>query len=98
MFGPASAAAGSTSLGASAAAGTNLYEGLHRLVHWGVTPAFDAFAESKNKKEGARRRADAGKGGDSKMGIPQAKQKLAELELSLLHREASLIQQTSTTS
>lgn len=66
-----------------------MYEGLHRLVHYGVAPAFEAFVESKAKKEGAqgRRRADDGKDADTKMGIPMTKKKFAELELSLLHRK-----------
>lgn len=64
-----------------------MYEGLHRLVHWGVAPAFEAFVESKGKKEGVvGRRGDDSKDADSKMGIPMTKKKFAELELSLLHR------------
>lgn len=85
LFGPA--ASGSSSTASGGAAGSAVYEGLHRLVHWGVAPAFEAFVESKGRKEGVRRRGDESKDGDSKMGIPMTKKKFAELELSLLHRE-----------
>ena len=88
LFGPAASAPGAGQ-GASAASGSGVYEGLHRLVHWGVAPAFEAFVESKAKKEvGTRRRGDDTKDADSKMGIPMTKKKFAELELSLLHRAA----------
>jgi dynein heavy chain 1 len=66
---------------------SSVYEGLHRLVHWGVAPAFEAFVESQGKREGIRRRGEEGKDGDGKMGIPMTKKKFAELELSLLHRK-----------
>jgi len=85
MFGPASTTSAVAIGGGGASSG--VYEGLHRLVHFGVAPAFEAFVESKGKKEGGRRRADDNKDGDSKMGIPMTKKKFAELELSLLHRK-----------
>ena len=78
---PSSGATGATS-------GPGVYEGLHRLVHYGVAPAFEAFVSSKGKKEGVRRRGDESKEADSKMGIPMTKKKFAELELSLLHRQS----------
>ena len=56
-------------------------------MHYGVAPAFEAFVESKARKDGARRSAaDDSKDADAKMGIPMTKKKFAELELSLLHR------------
>jgi len=59
-------------------------------VHYGVAPAFEAFVESKARKDGARRSAaDDSKDADAKMGIPMTKKKFAELELSLLHRASS---------
>lgn len=83
LFGPASSSSSSSVAGG--AAGSGVYEGLHRLLHWGVAPAFEAFVESKSKRDG-RRRVEESKEGDSKMGIPMTKKKFAELELSLLHR------------
>lgn len=59
------------------------YDGLHSLVHWGVASWFDSYVDSKqavvdhlpaNKK-----------GNEAAMGIPAAKKRFAELELSLLH-------------
>jgi dynein heavy chain 1 len=88
MFGPA-ATTSAVAIGGGAAS-SGVYEGLHRLVHFGVAPAFEAFVESKGKKEGARRRADDSKDADTKMGIPMTKKKFAELELSLLHRQSPL--------
>lgn len=79
LFGPASSNAG-----AGAAAGAGVYEGLHRLVHYGVAPAFEAFVESRGKVDSGKRR-DEGKEADGKLGIPMTKKKFAELELSLLH-------------
>ncbi|GAA5826137.1 hypothetical protein JCM11251_007177 [Rhodosporidiobolus azoricus] len=87
LFGPAaSSAPGSAAAGSSAGAG--VYEGLHRLVHYGVAPAFEAFVESKTRKEGAGRVED--KDADTKMGIPMTKKKFAELELSLLHLQQNV--------
>ncbi|KAK4049755.1 dynein heavy chain [Microbotryomycetes sp. JL221] len=89
-FGPASSTttAGNAS---SATGGGQVYEGLHKLVHYGVAPAFDAFVESKTKKEAvARRRIDDGKDAESKLGVPMTKKKFAELELSLLHLQQNV--------
>ncbi|KAM0751755.1 hypothetical protein T439DRAFT_218203 [Meredithblackwellia eburnea MCA 4105] len=103
LFGPASSSQNSAQQSAaeSTNSGSVVYEGLHRLVHWGVAPAFEAFVESKNKKEAAaagqlaavgatRRRTDDSKDADSKMGIPMTKKKFAELELSLLHLQQNV--------
>ncbi|GAA5960288.1 hypothetical protein JCM21900_000936 [Sporobolomyces salmonicolor] len=95
LFGPASSSrSSSTSVGAStsAATGSSIYEGLHRLVHYGVAPAFEAFVESRNKDAtgAVKRRVDDSKDADSKMGIPMTKKKFAELELSLLHLQQNV--------
>ncbi|GAA6030036.1 hypothetical protein JCM8097_009225 [Rhodosporidiobolus ruineniae] len=88
LFGPAaSASSGSSAAGSSA--GSGIYEGLHRLVHYGVAPAFEAFVESKTRK-GAAGRAVEDKDADTKMGIPMTKKKFAELELSLLHLQQNV--------
>lgn len=68
-------------------------------MHYGVAPAFEAFVESKNRKDAAaagaagRRRGAGGDEGkdasESKLGIPMTKKKFAELELSLLHRTSA---------
>ncbi|GAA5974101.1 hypothetical protein JCM11641_003434 [Rhodosporidiobolus odoratus] len=88
LFGPAAfAAPGSVAVGGSAGAG--VYEGLHRLVHYGVAPAFEAFVESRTRKDGGGR-AIEDKDADTKMGIPMTKKKFAELELSLLHLQQNV--------
>ena len=89
LFGPASTGPG-TGLGGTgataAATGSAVYEGLHRLLHSGVAPAFEAYVGSKTRKDDGGRGLDDGKDSDAKMGIPVTKKKFAELELSLLHR------------
>jgi dynein heavy chain 1 len=52
------------------------YESLHSLVSCAVKPWFDAFVGTR--------------GGDSATGIPIAKKKFAELELSLLHLQQNV--------
>lgn len=37
-------------MSAQQSSGSAFYEGLHRLVHYGVAPAFDAFVEAKNRR------------------------------------------------
>ncbi|KAM0792972.1 hypothetical protein ACM66B_002727 [Microbotryomycetes sp. NB124-2] len=89
-FGPAATTSGSGN--ASAAASGQIYEGLHKLVHYGVAPAFDAFVESKAKKQqqvSSGRRLDEAKDAD-KLGVPMTKKKFAELELSLLHLQQNV--------
>lgn len=73
--------------------GPGVYQGLHRLLHYAVAPAFEAFVESKTKSgsSATRRRPDEGKESDSKLGIPMTKRKFAELELSLLHCSSSFL-------
>ena len=83
---PASSASSAGVAAAGTSSGSGVYEGLHRLVHYGVAPAFEAFVESKTRKDGSGRAVDDSKDADAKMGIPMTKKKFAELELSLLHR------------
>ncbi|GAA5873340.1 hypothetical protein JCM3774_005947 [Rhodotorula dairenensis] len=91
LFGPASSGPGTGLGGAGAAAtGSAVYEGLHRLLHYGVAPAFEAYVESKTRRGDAGRGLDEGKDADAKMGIPVTKKKFAELELSLLHLQQNV--------
>ncbi|BGP05267.1 dynein heavy chain [Rhodotorula toruloides] len=90
LFGPASSSSGSNALAAGASAGSVVYEGLHRLVHYGVAPAFEAYVESKARKDAAGRAVEDSKDADVKMGIPMTKKKFAELELSLLHLQQNV--------
>lgn len=55
-------------------------------MHYGVAPAFEAYVESKSRRDGSGRAVDDSKDADTKLGIPMTKKKFAELELSLLHR------------
>jgi dynein heavy chain 1 len=68
------------------------YEALHAYIHFAVSPYFNAYVSSKSKQElvtnsGASKR-DPEK--DARMGIPMAKKKFAELELSLLHLQQNV--------
>lgn len=70
---------------------SNPYGTLHDLVHLAVAPYFDAYVNSKG---GYKRRNElASKGNkdqDVKTGIPAAKKRFAELELSLLHLQQNV--------
>lgn len=77
------------------------YEGLHSLVHWGVAPWFDSYVSSKkgaildgpaNKKGGEAQMGtyDGCRPPTDTVGIPVAKRKFAELELSLLHLQQNV--------
>ncbi|BGP45295.1 dynein heavy chain [Rhodotorula kratochvilovae] len=90
LFGPASSASSAGAAAAGSSVGGGVYEGLHRLVHYGVAPAFEAYVESKTRKDGSRRAVDDSKDADTKMGIPMTKKKFAELELSLLHLQQNV--------
>ncbi|EPQ28904.1 uncharacterized protein PFL1_03705 [Pseudozyma flocculosa PF-1] len=67
------------------------YEALHSVVHNVMAPWFDAFVSSKSSraKTSAANGADT-HDADSKMGIPMAKRRFAELELSLLHLQQNV--------
>ncbi|PWN49680.1 cytoplasmic dynein heavy chain 1 [Violaceomyces palustris] len=66
------------------------YEALHSVVHNVMAPWFDAYVSSKSGKERPTAGVIKGKDADSKMGIPMAKRKFAELELSLLHLQQNV--------
>ncbi|KAI1945117.1 dynein heavy chain [Ophidiomyces ophidiicola] len=59
------------------------YEVLHSLVHLGLAPYFEACTRGQ---DGAKTRGDT----DAKTGVPGAKKKIAELELSLLHLQQNI--------
>jgi dynein heavy chain 1 len=65
------------------------YEALHSYIHYAVSPYFNAYVSSKSGVEGgmSSKRPDDK---DGKMGIPMAKKKIAELELSLLHLQQNV--------
>ncbi|KAF8934382.1 dynein heavy chain [Dissophora ornata] len=65
------------------------YEALHSYIHYAVSPYFNAYVSTKGGAEGgaSSKRPDDK---DSKMGIPMAKKKIAELELSLLHLQQNV--------
>ncbi|KAJ1934541.1 dynein heavy chain, partial [Linderina pennispora] len=81
---------------AAVASGLNPYEALHAYIHFAVTPYFNAYVTAKEKAEQqASAGGEAGSGAfredkDSQPGIPMAKKKLAELELSLLHLQQNM--------
>ncbi|KAG0004346.1 hypothetical protein BGZ79_009578 [Entomortierella chlamydospora] len=65
------------------------YEALHSYIHYAVSPYFNAYVSTKGGAEsGASSKRPDDK--DSKMGIPMAKKKIAELELSLLHLQQNV--------
>ncbi|KAF9140779.1 hypothetical protein BGX30_005985 [Mortierella sp. GBA39] len=65
------------------------YEALHSYIHYAVSPYFNAYVSTKSGSEGgaSNKRLDDK---DGKMGIPMAKKKIAELELSLLHLQQNV--------
>nr|CDI53148.1 cytoplasmic dynein heavy chain 1 [Melanopsichium pennsylvanicum 4] len=80
LFGPA----------AAVAAAQSPYEALHSVVHNVMSPWFDAFVASKAPKDKALVSGAKSKDTDTKMGIPMAKRKFAELELSLFHLQQNV--------
>ncbi|KAJ2558174.1 dynein heavy chain [Coemansia sp. RSA 1933] len=83
---------------AAAALSTNPYEALHAYLRFAVSPYFNAYVAAKEKAE--QQAAAQTSGNDSAFreekdalqqgGIPMAKKKLAELELSLLHLQQNM--------
>lgn len=59
------------------------YEVLHSVVHSGLAPYFEAYTR---RQDGPKARGDS----DAKTGVPGAKKKMAELELSLLHLQQNI--------
>ncbi|RIA96574.1 dynein heavy chain [Glomus cerebriforme] len=80
--GPASSESGST--------GISPYEALHSYIHLAVAPYFDAYAREKGANAEGVVNIGGKKHDDSKMGIPMAKKKITELELSLLHLQQNV--------
>lgn len=66
------------------------YEALHSVVHNVMSPWFDAFVASKAPKDKPLLSGAKSKDSDAKMGIPMAKRKFAELELSLFHLQQNV--------
>ncbi|KAI9105868.1 dynein heavy chain [Phlyctochytrium arcticum] len=69
--------------------GGNPYEALHSYIHNAVSPFFDAFSSQKASaalKSDRTGREDK----DNRSGIPMAKKKIAELELSLLQLQQNV--------
>nr|CAG8506850.1 6173_t:CDS:10 [Entrophospora candida] len=78
--GPASSESGSVAV--------NPYEAIHSYIHLAVAPYFDAYVNAKGIN--TELTTIGKKHDDSKMGIPMAKKKIAELELSLLHLQQNV--------
>ncbi|KAF9438119.1 hypothetical protein BGZ76_009650 [Entomortierella beljakovae] len=64
------------------------YEALHSYIHYAVSPYFNAYVSTKKGAEAVSSKRPDDK--DGKMGIPMAKKKIAELELSLLHLQQNV--------
>ncbi|KAJ1561744.1 hypothetical protein HK405_002984, partial [Cladochytrium tenue] len=65
--------------------GANPYEALHSYIHNAVAPFFEAYVANKTAAFGGPRDEK-----DNKTGIPMAKKKIAELELSLLQLQQNV--------
>lgn len=68
---------------------TSAYEFLHSYIHLAVSPYFDAYVNARYGKT-ANETSSKSKNEDNKMGVPMAKKKMAELELSLLHLQQNV--------
>ncbi|KAJ2820416.1 dynein heavy chain, partial [Coemansia erecta] len=73
----------------------NPYEALHALMRFGVSPYFNAYVAAKEKAEQQQQQQQEGLSShredkDTQQGIPMARKKLAELELSLLHLQQNV--------
>ncbi|KAE8214295.1 hypothetical protein CF327_g2298 [Tilletia walkeri] len=66
------------------------YEALHSVVHNVMAPWFDAYVSSKESRDKDAVVVAKKKDADSKLGIPMARRKFAELELSLLHLQQNI--------
>ena len=62
------------------------YEVLHSIVHLALTPYFNAHTQGQKSLAGGHSRSDA----EEKTGVPGAKKRLADLELSLLHLQQNI--------
>ncbi|KAI7869607.1 dynein heavy chain [Mucor mucedo] len=68
---------------------TSAYEFLHSYIHLAVSPYFNAYVNARHGKTG-NEASSKSKNEDNKMGVPMAKKKMAELELSLLHLQQNV--------
>lgn len=68
---------------------TGAYEFLHSYIHLAVSPYFDAYVNARYGKA-ANETSSKSKNEENKMGVPMAKKKMAELELSLLHLQQNV--------
>lgn len=64
------------------------YEFLHSYIHLAVSPYFNAYVNARHGSTGTE--TSKSKNEDNKMGVPMAKKKMAELELSLLHLQQNV--------
>ena len=62
------------------------YEILHSIVHFALAPYFNAYTQGQKSLAGSNDRSDS----DARSGVPGAKKKIAELELSLLHLQQNV--------
>ncbi|KAF7729943.1 hypothetical protein EC973_003356 [Apophysomyces ossiformis] len=67
---------------------TSAYEFLHSYIHLAVSPYFNAYVNARHGTTGTE--GGKSKNEDNKMGVPMAKKKMAELELSLLHLQQNV--------
>ncbi|KAI8328287.1 dynein heavy chain [Blakeslea trispora] len=68
---------------------TSAYEFLHSYIHLAVSPYFNAYVNARHGKSNEVSSSKS-KNEDNKMGVPMAKKKMAELELSLLHLQQNV--------
>jgi dynein heavy chain 1 len=68
---------------------TSAYEFLHSYIHLAVSPYFNAYVDARHGKSNEASSSKS-KNEDNKMGVPMAKKKMAELELSLLHLQQNV--------
>ena len=62
------------------------YEILHSVVHFALAPYFDAYTSSQDVSHSNKTRSDP----EAKGGVPGAKKRIAELEMSLLHLQQNV--------
>ncbi|KAF2143585.1 uncharacterized protein K452DRAFT_224111 [Aplosporella prunicola CBS 121167] len=67
-------------------AGPSPFEALHAAIHLALAPYFDAYTRSQAASHPSWTKGDA----DSRTGIPGAKKRMAELELSLLQLQQNI--------
>lgn len=81
---PGAASALSTST--NSASGATPFEALHSLVHFALAPYFDAATRGQETNNANAKQTDS----EARTGIPGAKKRLAELELSLRNLQSNI--------